>query len=389
MAEEERAWWDLDDSILAPNYKLVIAGQELPEEITKYVTSVEYESADLLMDTMKVQMMNPDYRFSELKLFLPGNEMELWGGYGVNLSFIGRAVISKHRATYPPGGMPSISITGYTGDWFMSQKKPDIENEGKGEDSITYNNVKITDVIAKIAEFYSMEKDIDPSDEKITGIYQIKDVTHFQFCRGLANTLGWYFWVDGSEDGKWILHFRDPKLYDSKQEIMYTFNYNNGDLTTLFSFEPEMILSDFFTKVTAEITLSSGQVVKKTFIHEKESWDLKPTNAIEEVEEEISSALDVKLYFKDFSVAIPNTEAIKNPADLERFVDRWIERHKNEFVIAKGNTVGIENIFARQRHKISNVGTLYDGEWYFNKVRHVFSSNNGYNCNFDARKIDP
>lgn len=388
MAEEEKAWWDLDDSILAPNYKLIISGQELSEEITEYVTSVEYESADLLIDTMRIQLMNPDYKFSELKLFLPGNEMELWGGYGGELSFMGRAVIAKHRATYPPGGMPMISVTGYTGDWYMSQKKPDIENKGKGKDLITYTDVRYTDVIEKIAEFYSMETDIDPSNEKVSGIYQIKDVTHFQFCRGLANLLGWYFWVDGNENGKWVLHFRDPDLYDSKQEIMYTFSYNKGDLSTLLSFEPEMILSDFFTKVTAEITLQSGKVVNKTFVHEKESWDVKPTSELEEVEDSISSALDIKLYFKDYSVAIPNTEAIRNPADLERFVDNWIRKHKDEFVIAKGNTVGLENLFARQRHKIANVGTLYNGEWYFNKVRHVFSSSNGYSCNFDARKID-
>ena len=437
---------------MAPNYELRIEGLSLSEGVTQFIERVEYESADGLVDMMKVSVMNPDFHMSERKLFLPGNEMALWIGYGPDLSFVGRAEIVKVRTTFPPDGMPGLSITGYTKDHRMAERRPDPgpdEEEMKALDAdiiklealkarnaqdassatakaktkeekkqiadrlegvqkalntkitelktkkkvrtqakAVWNGFTVEEVVTAVAANYGFQTDVDEAPELDGNFYQPHEMSDFDFVAGLSNLVGFFFWVDGDEDGKWWLHFKSPaNVGQAVQDKIYTFKYNSGDSTTLLTFAPEMLLKNYFTKVVAVLTLPNGKVVKKEFVETKASeWATKPNVESELAEDILGTAASIKLFLNDFSITIPAVDGIRNEAALEWWVDSWIKRHRQEFMTGKGMVVGLESLRARQSHKIQNIGKIYDGSWFFSRVRHVFDSEGGYGCEFDARK---
>jgi len=46
---------------LAPNYELRVEGLSLSAGVTQFIERVEYESADGVVDVMKVSVMNADF----------------------------------------------------------------------------------------------------------------------------------------------------------------------------------------------------------------------------------------------------------------------------------------------------------------------------------------
>ncbi len=375
---------------LAPNYELRIEGLTLSVGVTQFIERVEYESADGLVDMMKVSVMNPDFHMSEMKLFLPGNEMALWLGYGPDLSFVGRAEIVKVRKTFPPSGMPGLGVTGYTKDHRMAERRPDpgADATEKSKKKAVWNGFAVDEVVVAIAASYLFRTDVDEAPELDGNFYQPHEMSDFDFVVGLSNLVGYFFWVDADEDGKWWLHFKSPgKVGPSVQEKTYTFKYNSGDETTLTTFAPEMLLKDSFTKVVAVLTLPSGEVIKKEFVESKESeWATKPKTESELAEDILGTAASIKLFLDDFSITIPATDGIRDEVTLEWWVDTWIKRHRQEFMTGKGLTVGLESLRARQSHRIQNLDKVTDGSWFFSRVRHIMDSEGGYDCDFDARK---
>lgn len=376
---------------MAPNYELRIEGLSLSAGVTQFIERVEYESADGLVDMMKISVMNPDSYMSELKLFLPGNEMALWFGYGPDLTFVGRAVIVNVPKRFPRDGMPGLTVTGYTRDHLMMEQQPDPEEEDakkKAQKKAVWNDFAVSDVVTIMANSYGFQPDVDEAPKMKGNFYHSRDMSDFDFVNKLSNLVGYYWWVDGDEDGKWWLHFKSPETVGpSVQEKVYTFKYNSGDDTTLLAFEPDMFFKDHFTKVVAELTLPSGRVIRKAFVESKESeWATKPKTESELAEDILGTAASIKLYIKDFAISIPATDGIRDEATLEWWADTWIKRHRQEFVSGKGQVIGLESLRARQSHKIKNVDKVSDGSWFFSRVRHIMNSGSGYDCDFSARK---
>src|SRR5690606_33284225 len=84
----------------------------------------------------------------------------------------------------------------------------------------TYKELKYSEAVEEKAQdpAYNFAPDVDPSPETATTFIHKAGLTDYDFVRGLANLTGYYFWVDGDQDGKWTLHFRDPKSVDGDQE---------------------------------------------------------------------------------------------------------------------------------------------------------------------------
>lgn len=399
---------------LAPEFSVFVNDIEMPQDITQFVTSLEYENTDQVVDKIQIEMMNPEFKLTNRKFLLPGNTISVYGGYGKiegkeikrgKLEYLGSGIVTSLRQSFPEGDMPMISITAFSKDHFMHQRVPTLDQEdakGRGnartatkEKKHIWGKVDYSEAVKEIASRYNFftSDETGASTIETSGrkeyLYQVQGVTDYEFCVGLANLLGWSFWVSCDKEGRWVLHFKSPKTVIKNQEKVYTLRYNDGDNSTLITFDPEMLLTDMFTEVYAETVLPSGRPIKKGVVFsQNQQWSPVATGMEQDVEGSIKKASDIKLYMKDFAISIPDASGIKNEADLEKFVTTWIQRHENTMMLASGSCVGLELLRARQIHRIENVGTLYDGEWLFDSVRHKFSSTDGYMCEFHARKVD-
>jgi phage protein D len=389
----------LGSDTMAPAFAIDIQGAQIPGGITQLVEKVEYESCDGMADVARVTAINPEFKVSKAKVFQVGNEMDIWMGYGSSqLKLIGRVVISKTRPNFPEDGMPTIEVVGYTKDAQMADHHPTVRNppppRGQPRGRV-YTGVTYSDAVQAVAESseYGFVTDIDPTRDPPSNFIQKVGVSDYDFVKGLANLTGYMFWVGWDPTGSaWRLYFKDPEQFQM-QDKKYNFRYDMGDDTTLLSFSPELNIKGFQTKITAQVkTPDKGKIM--TVEVEEGNAQTPDTDAssdpTEELQGEFTTANAVKLYLQDFSFEVITNKQFKSgdEAALRCWVEQWFRRQRENFVLAHGKTIGIEDLAARQIHAIQGLYGGYDGDYYFSKVKHMMD-NNGYYCEFSARKVVP
>lgn len=407
---------------LAPNYILEVEGHELRSDVTQFISKVEYESADGIIDVAKVTAMNPDHILSSSKVFAPGNEMNIYMGYGpAHVRLVGRVVLMKPEISFPQGGIPLLEITGYTRDYLMRETRPDPEIKaresqlkerisaikGKGsqkrkkhlrnllkrlKQAVVYTDASVREIVEDRAMGHGFSLDVDDAPWPKGTLTQPARLSDFDLIQGLANQTGFLFWVDYDFERGWTLHFRDPDGDLSVQDTEYTFRWNQGDKSTLNFFEPKMIFQDHFTelRVRGRLHLPSGKIQEvEVPVVEPSETEADPhyAQAIEELEIDFESAEAVKLFIGDYSFAIKPKTEFRSRAAMEVWASQWFRRTREQFIVGNGSVMGLESLRARQIHSLEGMGIPYDGRYYFSKVRHISDRDSGYHCEISARKV--
>lgn len=399
---------DAGRAFTAPTYTLVIAGRELQTDITRFVEQVEYEHADGIAEMAKLTVANPGGMFTDSRLFQPLNELEVYGGYGTQ-EFLGRVQLVKPLYRFPKDGLPTMEITGYSRDHSMmdhtpkGKGKPPIKRRagqtkrGIGPNDRVFKNTSLLRMVNVKAASYGFDIDC-PDDFDLKGftrfgsVIQKATMSDYQLLRGVANMLGWYFWVDYSKDrSNWVIHMRKPNdlgLLPGSQTKQYTFQYNMNERTTLFSFEPEMAVRDSKTNLYVEwFDGVKGQTLRADVSDEGDLADNDASGPPRDIEAAPKSGATVKLFWGDYSFEVMTLKRFKNPAALAAWAKQWFRRHRENFIMGRGETIGVETVRARQIHTLKGLGVMLDGDYFFARVRHVFSKDEGYKIDFNARKV--
>jgi len=375
---------------LSPTYRIDINGKEVEEGIYRCLLEAVYESSEDMIDKLELKFNNPKSKLSEMKMFLPGNEISIWVGYKGQVQFLGRGVIYHNKVFFPNNELSTMELKAYPKSFQMTEKRPVIKKKGdrsvKKKDPTVWKKSSLDLVFKDIASKLGFKDDCDPCPIK-NPVNQPKHMSYYDFCSRLSNLADYYFWVDGDEKGRWILHFKNPQSVKREQSDIYTFYYNSGEKTTLFEFEPEIVLTKQYAKVYTETVLPNGKTLKATFEeNQKNKWDIKSDDPEEEIQKPFDSPNKVKVYLDDISFFIPQISSLKTDKDLQNYVDLWIKRNSEEFMMGNGKLIGIPNLRARQNHKLEGLGKIYDGSWHFTRVKHIINESNGYSCEFDARR---
>jgi len=394
---------------LTPNYVLRVGdGYEVDSGVRELIQSIEYESAEGMADVLHIKAVNPDFVLSESRLFAPGNEVSVWMGYGVNdLRHIGRVRIYKNTPTFPKDGWSMFEATGYTRDHEMMHNSPQesrrsagrrgSENRSRQQSGRRFHQMRYSEAVEQRARDYGFNFDIDPTPEEPTNFIQKVGLSDYDFIKGLANLTGYYFWVDGDENGFWTIHFRNPLTYDGDQDATYTFVYNDGDMSTLFSFEPEFLVTDAIATIRAQVrNTRTGRLIEVEFTENNlDSPDLDITSGVQNIVDEVietapATAAAVQIYIGDYSFEDVANRRFTNESELTSWVRQWYRRQRENFILSNGESIGIESIMARQLHNISGVGTVYDGQYFFSRVAHKMDGDGGgYTLSFSCRKQTP
>jgi phage protein D len=386
---------------MAPTFQLQVEGNNLDSSVSEYVEAVEYESCDGMADVMHIRAVNPDFAISESKVFQPGNEIAVWMGYGSQLDFIGRGIIRKNVPNFPESGMPTIQIAAFTKDVVMMDNEPEKPKKQKGKGGRVFKDCIFSDAVQNRASDYDFEFDIDSTPDSPSNFIQRPGQTDYEFVNGLANLTGYVFWVDGDENGKWTLHFKDPMNVEKMQEKQYNFIYNQQDDSTLLTFQPEFLINGAYTEIEVIVKdVKTGKYLTVTVKEENEkSPDLSAVNSPTDLvamddllynsQPGLTTASDVKLFFNDYSFGVNTSRRFHTQEEVELWAHQWFRRMRENFILSRGKTIGIGGIRARQTHKLNGVGSLYSGTYYFTKAKHVCSKDQGYIIDFGARRVVP
>ena len=430
---------------MAPNYSLLVNNNRVDANVRACIQQIEYESNDGLADMLKIRIQD---RFDEVnhfpiinsKLFLPGNDLALWGGYGSALIHIGSAIITKVIPTFPRSGPPTLEVVAYTPDQQMADTGPEALKDVKGLKSggRRVKNAKAgrrwpagtrySDAVIDRAQAYGFLIDVDQAPISSEGFIQKANMKDYHFVTGIAHLTGFVMWVDSDGTGKYTLHFKDPTTLKQKtlQDVQYEFKYADGDYSTLLEFTPEFAISQQVNKVQIE---SMDPETGKTFFAKIEEdtnddpdvlvdpgntttgfdakaaglsrvanaskSDVKPgknsTIAAADVPfvGDIHTASSVKIFIDNWAFDVRANRRFRNEQELALWAAQWFRRNRENFMLCKGALVGIETLRARQVHTLSGMGKIYDGDYYFSRVRHLFNTAVGYEVDFDGRKQVP
>jgi phage protein D len=386
---------------LGPNFALKIGNTPMDAGILQLVDRVEYESADGIADVGKLTCRNPGFWLSESRYFTPGNDLVIYMGYGQRLSHIGTVRIYKVVPDFPKNGPSTISIVGYTRDHEMMHDSPPATpraqrqaggRRGRPPDGRNYRQQKHSDAVTAIAADYGFGTDIDPTPEQPTNFLQKAGLSDYDFVQGLANINGFLFWVDADEEGFSTLHFKDPQTLDI-QELKYTFEYNAGDLTTLFDFKPEYAISDGVSEIRVRVQNADGTIIEAEVTEELDSGGLVQVTPDEDVEaatvdEAPGDAASVQLAIGDYSFQEYTNRHFRTAAEATRWAQQWFRRNRENYVLSEGTAIGIETVRSREVHDITGVGRAFSGTYYFSRVRHL-ADKQGYTMDFNCRKQTP
>jgi len=371
---------------MAPAFMIAINGEKFGVDISSLVQSVEYESSDGIADEARVTFGNPDYQLCGSPLWQPGNQMDIWFGYGTELGFIGRVIIMKPNPKFVRDGMPTIEIQGYTKDRLMAENKPNW----KKKDIRNFQTDIISDAVERIASQpeYSFDTlDIDPTPNKYAPP-QKADMADYNFVRGMANALGWTFWVDYSIIDRWTLHFKDPE--NIHQERIYTFEHHNGQNSTLLDFDPELSLSGSATRLQIQSRdPDSGKLYVEEFNDEQTVVDGRyngdPGRKLEQSYS--TGGAVIKYFFGDYAVEVVSDKTFKSASDMRIWAEAYWKKKREDFITGRGTLIGVEDLRARQTHTLIVPDKTISGEYYFMRARHQMSVESGYLIDFTARKI--
>jgi len=391
---------------MAPTFALEVEGQELDANVSEFIESVEYESADGMADVLRIRAINPDFMISNAKVFQPGNELAVWMGYGSELEFVGRGLIRKQVPNFPQTGMPTIQAAAFTKDVLMMDNEPAKPKKKEGKGGRVFKDAKFSDAVYDRASDYGFSTDIDDTPDEPSNFIQRPGQSDYEFVNGLANLNGYVFWVEGDENGDWKLFFKMPGSLQAFQKKKYTFIYNQQDDSTLLTFQPEFLINGAMTEMEVVVKdVRTGEVITTTV---KEENDASPDiSAVGDVTGEVSTgdllgslsgagggegvttASDVKLFFNDFSFNVNTNRRFKTQAEIDNWAKQWFRRMRENFILSRGRVIGVGNLRSKQTHRLEGIGDLYTGDYYFTKVKHICSKDQGYIVDFAARKVVP
>ena len=184
----------MTQSYFAPRFDVKVSGITMAADIAQRVLSVSYEGSLDTADMFRIVLQNPNNQYTDSALFGPGENVELYMGYGDELSPMMLGEITTIQPDFPDSGPPTLTIAGYDKSYRMRHCQSVPRQFRYMNDSL---------IVAEIAAENLLIPIVDPSPWFHTNLTQTG--TDFGFIKSLAanNLFDAYVYWDK-------LHFQLP-----------------------------------------------------------------------------------------------------------------------------------------------------------------------------------
>lgn len=394
---------------LAPVYRVVVSGHELNAEVLRSVISIDVDLSRDMADQIKLRVANPSsdqlgrgyaggqLTFIDTKVWMPGNQLDVYAGYGSAETHICSGIVQKWLPTFPSDGVPTLDIVALD----ASTRLMDADTSAVAR---SYPHFDLDTIVLEVINRH----DIDPGEvTPLVGTFQQNltkkaGMTDYQFVKGLANLCGYEFKIRYDPVAeRWKAYWRPPT---SDQEVTYTFTYMAG-VATLLDFDAQWGLRDapsevkvlYFdesARIWQELSSKDISAAIRNEVLGKER--AKGSSAVEDlaflgsdevVRQEILSLEKIRIGAGGTSVEVVPERSFQNAETAERFAARWLRAHRDNFITGRGTVVGLETLRPGDIHRIEGIGVLLSGEWEMTSVRHVMSVDTGFRTEFSANKV--
>ncbi|MCB0302322.1 MAG: phage late control D family protein [Calditrichaeota bacterium] len=289
------------------------------------------------------------------KLFQFGKKVEIFMGYLDKLKPMLTGIITSFRTSYPAGGLPQITISGYDLSYCMSKGKKSRK---------PWNDMKDSDVVTEIAGKYGLKAVVEDSQVVHPRIEQSQE-TDRHFLEKLAGRNGFELYVRGKK-----LYFKPSA--NSKNSIL-TLEWGAG----LISFSPEINLAEQITKV--EVTgwniNTKKEIIGKAQINDEPGMDPKRKSGGEYLKA-VCQKGDAPIH----RIRLP----IYTQQHADQRAKAILKKLSEGFVKGSGESLGIPELLPDNNITLKGLGTMFNKTYYIEKTTHTFNSS-GYKTTFHVK----
>jgi hypothetical protein len=389
-------------SELTPAYRITTNGADVQEDVTALVERVTFEDNSFIADMIEIDViLAPDLdadpgaavsrQYGPLldsKLFAEGNYVSLFMGYGNDLIFMQRCRIQKWLPKFPESDKPTLKIKAFGVETELSTEMDEDNKQYRSFSGVPYSTM-----VERIIQWLSQKTgtpiltDIEPTSGNQTAA-MAKGKTPMDFIKRLSNLTGYDFYIEYDQDRQAFVAHWHPRRPNQDQQ--FELIYNQGEDTTLLSFDPQFATGDGLTSLEViSWDRKTNKVIRYSVEKTDKGVDVKvlPGMSVDDlqIQDEVTSASEV-IYtsFGDLRKTI--TTNLTTLDAVKKFAEAEFENASNNMVTGKGRIIGSEVIRAKQKHILKGIGTRLSGEYLFDIVRHTIGSD-GYMTEFDCRKL--
>lgn len=371
---------------IAPSITITVNGTDLEADVTQFVTKCVVEQSQEVADKITLTVANPRedtlgggysdvFAFVDSKVFQPGNEIVVSMGYDGEEQVVGAGVIQRFLPKFPDSGFPMLTIIAYDGSVLLM----DGETSQEG---MVWEDTSHTDVVYNLANDNSIIVDPDiavTNSEKST--IKKPGMSDWELIQGLARLHGYYAkvrWDEAVND--WVLYWGEDIW---AQETEYTFEYGS----TLLSFFPEFGIRNAPSGVKLQYFDQDTKTWEAVEFKEEKKGEEVKFKGPEKLEEEILSSTSFRIASGGVAVEIVPGMNFETAEEAQQYAERWFRARKDQFIMGRGKTIGLEYVHVGHIHNITNIGVQLSGRYQFTTVRHIFDNQAGYTTEFFAHKV--
>lgn len=368
--------------LLAPRFLLTVEGTRLREDVTAFVREVEYEEQRDHAGSIRLEVLNQNFRFLDDRVFAEGNWLDLWVGYaGKPLHFLNRGVIVAPDPRFPRAGIPTLSVVAHD----VSQNLMTVGAKDRGR---TYSGTD-SDIVRQV---YGEEGIAALTFDTRTQVTRTRKrgQPRWAFLRRLAQLHGFVIWVryDPAER-TWMGYFGPPDAADQPSKHRFVYGTGEAD-ATLLEFHPRSSLTSQSTEV--EVSYTDPKTRKhhriRIEVRKKDAERTRFTAATGrgKLRCEIGNGPSVTLTCLGQREEVVADRQFSSPSEARRWAVAWFAERQDEFVTGEGTLVGSPDVRIGQVHELVGLGPRLSGDWVLTRVTHRLSGSSLYETEFTASK---
>jgi uncharacterized protein len=347
-----------------PAFEVKLANRPAGQEVIRDIMSVTYKDSVADVDSFELTINNWDaetlaFKYSDLRLFDPGKQLDLSIGYQGQLRKVITGEITSLRPTFPSGGGSTLAVSGLNVLHRFRTK----------QESHSYLNKTDSQVAKEIAGRLKVDIDAPGRSDEPRFRYLLQNNQYdIMFLMERARRIGYEITVvEGSAKPK-------LKYQPSTATSRPTYRLSYGK--SLIEFQPELTTANQVGKVTVR----GWDNVKKQKIEYTATRSEIRTKGVggKGGQKEIDKAIAGK-------VEVVATKPVESQAEARKLAIEILDGIAKEMVKGRGSVPGLPDIRAGTVLEIDGLGDRFSGRYYVTGTTHTIGGG-GYTTQFDCRR---
>ena len=347
-----------------PAFELRLGGQPPGQEVVRDILSVSYKDSIQDIDSFEISINNwdaatRDFKYSDQRLFDPGQTVELRMGYLNALRPMLKGEITSLRPSFPAGGGSTLAVSGLNVlHKFRTQ-----------QESHTYVQKTDSEIAAEIGNRLKVRVDPAQRTDEPRFNYLIQDNQYdIIFLMERARRIG-YDLVVTEDNGETVLAFKPSTTVHHPS---YRLTYGKS----LIEFQPELTTANQVSKVTVR---GWDNVQKKKIEYTATRQEIATKGVGERGGQE---AIEKSVQQK---VEIVATKPVESDTEARKLAIEILEGIAKEMVKGTGSVPGLPDIRAGTVLEIDGLGDRFSGRYFVVSTTHAIGDS-GYTTQFECRR---